>query len=487
MTAILGGGLAGLSSAFYLLKNKAHPVTVFEGSKVVGGWIQSEKRENGVIFELGPRTIRPAGPKGATTLALLEELNLGPKVKPMPVTHPAAKNRLIYVNNKLHTLPVGISGLVRAHPPLSKSVLRYLIHECRAKKVEKEDESLYDFVERRFGEEIAEYIVRPMLCGICAGDAKEISVKFLMAVPFQLEQEHGSVIKGLIKNWLKRRDKSKVVSIPQSNLFFRSKMEHWSVYSLNGGLGELPKTLHEAVSFNPNCEVNLDANCTDIEFQGSSVNLTIKDKKHTFDHLICATSSINLAPLLKKQHPVLADELSKIPFVNVIVINLAFSKKLLKQEAFGFLVPPSQKLPILGVIYDSSCLDLKNETVLTVMMGGRWFDQYFSEKQSESELLDIALNQLKHILGINEKPEAFKVSILRNCIAQYIVGHADRVERIEKYINEKRLPITLVGASYYGVGINDVVSSAMTGVEKLSKKIALEKSSERSNTFRTTF
>lgn len=75
----------------------------------------------------------------------------------------------------------------------------------------------------------------------------------------------------------------------------------------------------------------------------------------------------------------MAKELAGIPFVDVAVVNLAYKGKRLEKDAFGFLIPPSQKVPILGVIFDSCNFDAGDWTVLTVMMGGAWFNEYFSK------------------------------------------------------------------------------------------------------------
>lgn len=94
------------------------------------------------------------------------------------------------------------------------------------------------------------------------------------------------------------------------------------------------------------------------------------------------------------------------------------------------------------------------------MMGGAWFEKYFGTNPTEEHLMSVALEQLKTILKINEDPIAQNVSILKNCIPQYIVGHDERVECIKDYISENKLPLGLCGASYEGVGVNDVILSA---------------------------
>lgn len=106
----------------------------------------------------------------------------------IPSSHPTAKNRMIFVNGKLHTLPSSLPQLFSTQPPFSKPLAAALLHDISAQKKTLDDESIYSFVERRLGRELAEYAISPMICGICAGDAKQISVKFLMKSLFEWEQ-----------------------------------------------------------------------------------------------------------------------------------------------------------------------------------------------------------------------------------------------------------------------------------------------------------
>ena len=91
--SVIGGGISGLTSAFYCSKlPNVSSIKVYESSNRLGGWVQSTI-QNDFIFEHGPRTIRPAGPQGANTLELVEELGLESKLKPIKHGHPATVNR----------------------------------------------------------------------------------------------------------------------------------------------------------------------------------------------------------------------------------------------------------------------------------------------------------------------------------------------------------------------------------------------------------
>jgi protoporphyrinogen/coproporphyrinogen III oxidase len=470
--SILGGGISGLSAAFSIANRfKNVKVKLFESTSRYGGWIKTEKRKNNVIFEAGPRTIRPKGIAGNSTLELIEVLGLQKKVIPITSQHVAAKRRMIFANNQLCLLPNDLKGVTNVIAPFSQPLYKAGIKDFFGGKSKepKSDESIYDFVERRFGKEIADYAISSMICGICAGDAKEISVKFLMKELFEKEQKYGSVTRGLlldlIINGAANKQKSK---FEPTLLMQRAKHEKWSIYSLEGGLETLPKSMVERMSTNENVQLNLNSKCEKISFSpNGQIELTINGKKSTCDHLISSLPSQQLAPLFEHQHPTLTNELNDIKSVDVAVINLHYNSEVLKEQGFGVLVPPIEKLPILGIIFDSCCFKMEGQTVLTVMAGGKWFEKWFGKFPTDQKILNIALKQVEKILGISVKPDSYKMNIMKNCIPQYVVGHHDRIDRIRNYIEENNLPLKLCGASFDGVGVNDVIYSAVKAVNSL--------------------
>ncbi|KAJ9600130.1 hypothetical protein L9F63_009540 [Diploptera punctata] len=444
MHVVLGGGIGGLSAAYYLLNSGLKNVTLIEASSRLGGWIKTTKTSKGYIFEHGPRTVRPRGLAGENTLQLIEELGLDNKVLPINFEHPAAKNRLIYVNKSLYALPSNITSFLTPQPPFSKPLISALFHDLKVPKKTAKDESMYDFVERRLGKEIAEYAVSPLVCGVCAGDAKEIS---------------------------KSRNPIKV----KSELSKRSKKEKWNVWSLDGGLELLPETLKCNIE-EKGADVLLNSPCKEILFKSGKAVVKLQDDSFVSDNVICSLPAAQLAPLISKQHPLLSEDLAAIPSVTVGVVNLQYKGRLLNQDAFGFLVPTSQKLPILGVIFDSCCFPKDDNTVLTVMMGGRWFEQLFGRNPSPDKLLSTAVQHVRTILHIASVPENHCVSILKDCIPQYVIGHHERIERIKAYIKRHNLPLSLIGASYDGISVNDVIFSARTAVNDIIQKSNLNDS-----------
>lgn len=465
MSLILGGGISGLTAAFYALKSapKSSTVTLLESSERLGGWVKSIQTSEGLIFEQGPRTIRPGGKQGANTLKLVEDLGLADLVRPLNKTHPSAQNRLIYVNNKLHKLPSSLGGLFKTHSPFTKPLIFSILHDLKAKSISKTDDSLYEFTARRFGKEVADYAISAMICGICAGDAKKISVNFLMSELFKMEQEHGGVIRGAFKQLF--GEKIDFSGFAQSELFRRSRIEKWSVWYIQGGLETLAKAL--AKQFADDVDVKLDTACTKLHFHEKGVKVTLNNDQHIeAHHVISSLPAPKLGALLPDQHATLANLLKSIEHVNVAVVNLAYKNVQFKHNAFGFLVPPNQNLPILGVIFDSCCFQQDDWTVLTVMMGGAWYDKYFKGKSKE-DMVGVACKYVHEILDVPLEPHSHHVDILYDCIPQYTLGHTERVQNIQNYIASQNLPLYLTGSSYHGVGINDVILASKQAVDNI--------------------
>ncbi|XP_033334431.2 protoporphyrinogen oxidase [Megalopta genalis] len=490
MTAILGAGISGLSAAYYALQNaKMVPITIYEATNRVGGWIHSIKLPDGTIFEQGPRTIRPSGEGGKNTLELMEQLQLSDKVVPILSRNPASKCRLIYTDDQLHLLPNSIKGIIRKNTLLDRSLLSVVWNDLRAPKVVKDDESIYNFVERRLGKDVAEKLISSIVVGVCAGDSHKLSAKSFMPSLFEAEQEYGSIVKGTIARAFKNRKnnaklKEKTESMKKNNsqinekshnmkmsLIERARKEMWSIWTIKDGIDQLPISLAKNIT-DHGVSIKTEHRCEQLKFSKDTVELTVNGEVKQYSNIISSLPAKNLASLVQAQHPELANELRSIPTVTVGVVNLQFPKNALPMTAFGVLIPPREERPILGVIFDSCVVPQKSDaTVLTVMMGGEWFEKYFGQCSSDEHLLTVAVNQVQEILHIEEDPTVFNVSILKDCIPQHIVGHMQRLTRIRNYISTHKIPLGLCGSSYQGVGLNDVILSAKQAVSDINSHI----------------
>ncbi|KAK9761305.1 oxygen-dependent protoporphyrinogen oxidase [Basidiobolus ranarum] len=205
------------------------------------------------------------------------------------------------------------------------------------------------------------------------------------------------------------------------------------------------------------------------------------------DHIVSAIPSIKLSSLLPKSIPTL----NKTVGTNIGVVNLLFSgKDVLPIQGFGYLVPPIEKEPVLGVVFDSSNLPEqdhgKDITRITAMMGGHRFQELFGELEtaSKEQILEMTKSTISRQLGIQKEPIEPQVSVLPECIPQYLVGHQERLVKTNSDL-KKLYPdeLSVTGASYLGVSVNDCVASSyklvnslvaskfkgITGLEKTSR------------------
>ncbi|CAF1372834.1 unnamed protein product [Rotaria sordida] len=498
---IVGGGIAGLVSAYYLSQKVARSkiphlrILLFERSSRFGGWIQTEqleKKYDSHIFEHGPRTLRLHtgfssldNHSTINTLKLLEQLNIfNEQFCPIEKTSASFKNRLIYYNKKLINL--NDLSLIFGGKPLRYPPIFYILYEYFSEKgrFTVQDETIKSFIYRRFGhifaEDIVEYLLDPLIKGIYAGSVTDLSARSVFKKLFNLEQRYGSITGGLLKT---RKDKQNENSIhflfDDLNLNdYSTLLNKYSIYYLHDGLEILIKILVKYLQSLSNIELKFNQTIKKIQFFHNEKNsieiLTQSNEKYHIDHLISAIPSYELANYFdNKQYEILQKQLNQIPFVNMIVINLLYEKKdIFPLEAFGYLIPSREQSHLLGVLFDS-CIRQKSDknkhgSQLTVMMGGAWFDQLRLGQCTDEQLMHIVMNELKKQMNLNEKPLFYSISRLNKAIPNYIVGHDDNLDDIYALIRRYNLPLTLVGNSYRGIGVNDVIFDARLEIEYLN-------------------
>ena len=454
---VVGGGPAGLSAAHYALRRPGVArVVVLEAAGRLGGWVRSTRHRDGAVYEAGPRTVRPAGPQGANTLALVEELGLQDLVRPVRRGTPSASTRLVLADGKLHKLPSTIASLFRTLPPFSRPLALAAVRDLLTPRLVSEDESLHEFVARRLGPELAEFAVSPLVRGICAGDSRQLSVHFIASYMHTLEQRAGRVTLG----WA--ADKARELLQPAAGspeeaceLAQVARSEGWAVWGLAGGLETLVEGLAESLVAR-GVEVRLGAEVA-LEGRGQGAVVHTGGETIECDHLLLAAPAHATSRLVEPLNGEAAASLAAIPWVDVAVVTLEYQGRDLQgQQAFGFLVPASQPEPLLGCIFDTCTFPQGDRTLLTVMMGGAWYDQVVGER-GEEEVAAMAQAAVSTILGISAEPVRSMTSLLPRCIAQYTVGHRARVARARAALPPG---VQVVGSSYDGPGINDTIVSA---------------------------
>ncbi len=310
---ILGGGISGLSAAWY--GKKQHPeanVIVLEREEVLGGWMQT-RHEEGFLFEKGPRTFQAA--RCPHLLELIEEMGLS---KDLIFSDPLAAKRYVLHQGKLKA--VGSFWL---------SIAFALLRSFFVKKGVLDDESIYDFSVRRFGKAMTETLVDALAIGIFAGDIKKLSIRSCFPFLLRWEQNKGSFAVNLLTS--------------------RSKGVPKGLFTLREGMGSLIAALAHQSGAQVICGAKVEA----IEKRG----VWAGGRFYLADRIISALPGNVLSPLLGVACPFEMTDFS--------IAHLGFEGDLLPRKGFGYLVPTREKEILLGMIWDSSVFPQQNQGTQT--------------------------------------------------------------------------------------------------------------------------
>ncbi len=430
--AVVGGGIAGLTAAFSLMAE--HDVTVFEHEGMAGGKIRSQKLD-GFLFEWGPSGFL----SNAQELnALAAELELTDAVID---ARPEAKNRFIYWDGKLHKLPSkppGIFSMSLLSPGGKLRAFRELFVPRRGAN-DGEDESVYAFMARRFGTEVAERIATPALLGVSGGNAASTSLAAVFPRLPELERERGSVIRGMVRG---SRTASQMRSFAGS------------------GMQRLTDRLVERLGN----RMRLGTTVTRIEPDGAGWRIVHDRGEAVAERVIVATPAYAAAGMVAGFDAELARQLDAIAYAPMRVIGVAFRREDVAAplDGFGFLAARGCGVRILGATYTSSMLPEQappGTVYVRVFMGGA--------ADPGAALLDpeaaraIVLADLATTLGITAAPIAYHEIVWNNAIPQYALGHSKRVQTIEQ-LTQAHAGLALTGNAYRGLGVNDTVRDART-------------------------
>jgi oxygen-dependent protoporphyrinogen oxidase len=436
--AVVGGGIAGLTAAYRL--SAAHDVVLFERETAPGGKIRSQ-RIDGYLFEWGPSGFLSSAEELG---ALVAEVGLAGALTP---ARPAAKNRFIYWNGALHRLPAKPPDALTMTilTPLGK--LRALGDLFAGRGAGADDESVYAFMERRFGREVAERLVSPALLGISGGDAATTSLAAIFPRLREIERVHGSVIRGMLKG---PRRSSNLCSFA------------------DGGMQTLTDRLAERLGE----RVRRGIAAQRIEPHGAGWRI-VHDGGETFAEVaIVATPAGAAAQLVEGFDGELAAALREIPYAPMRAVGVAFRSADVPAplDGFGFLAARGQGVRILGAFYTSSIVPEHappGTAYLRVFLGGAT-DPDVAALDADA-VRAIVLADLKTILGVGAAPVAYHEAVWPQAIPQYTLRHRTVLDAVER--REAAHPqFALVGNAYRGLGVGDNVRDALARAALLSSR-----------------
>ncbi len=445
---IMGAGISGLTLGWNLMRQDPEiRLTILEKEPKAGGWIRTEVKD-GFLFEKGPHSCRSGG-TGVYTLQLIEALGLqdqwiGADLK--------SNKRFIYRENGLTSLPSNPVSFLCS--PFAKMSLRFF-QEWFIEKSLLEDESVFDFFSRRFGKEITETFVDPMVSGIYAGDMRQLSMQSCFPAIHRYEQKHGSVFGAMLRSMIPSKNRQTQVSP------FIIQARKFSIFSFRRGMG----TLIDALSHHVKDSLVFDTVATSLHIDPHSLKITLNNGSFIeADQLFLAVPAEAAMSLLGPEYVTMDWKGQLRQPVSVAVVNMGWKRDVLKRKGFGYLVPTSEKEDVLGVLWDSSVFPQQNgcpgETRMTVMLGGAHRKELLS--LPERQLIDISLATLARHLGVDKLPDALDVTYARQAIAQYTVGHSQFVAKIRDELKIRTQDrVHLLGSAWDGVSVNDCIANAL--------------------------
>jgi oxygen-dependent protoporphyrinogen oxidase len=459
---IVGAGIAGLSAAYRLMRagmpdNAALELVVYEASGRVGGVIETATND-GFVMERGPDSIITEKP---WALDLCREVGIADRVVPTRREHARSlivrNGRLLPVPDGLHLMAPSKMLPFALSPAISLAgKLRMAADLVIPRRRDGADESLADFVRRRLGREALERLAQPMVGGVYTADPEKLSLLATMPRFVEMERDHGSVIRAMLRA---RRSKEQALGAaagPRYELFV----------SLREGLEELPRKLRSLL---PAHSLRLDTPVTGVEAEGGRWRVTTPAGSELADALCLATPAHRAATLLDPVDHELALELAAIEHASSATVNLAYRRSEVGDplEAFGFVVPAIEQLPIIACTYTSQKYAERSESehvLLRAFVGGALFPDELD--RSDSDIAVRAHDALSRLLGIRGQPVSQMVSRYPRSMPQYHVGHAARVERIDRRL-ARHPGLALAGNAYRGTGIPDCVLSGNRAAERL--------------------
>ncbi len=428
--AIIGAGISGLATAFYL-ERAGIEVAVFEASDRVGGEIRTEVVQ-GATIEIGPQSLRGAG---ASVARLVSAVGLRSEVVE---SHPSARKRYLIHGGKLAPMPSRLVDTLAGGPIRRRALLRALL-EPFAPPSESPDETIDAFVRRRFGRGIAQPALDAFVAGIYAGDSANLEARAAFPSMVEAEEQHGSVL----LSQFRRPKTDRPDNFPRGSFSFKE------------GTVALPNALASALRgkiFN-----NVPAQTIVSNGNGAVVHHLLGTCQA--EHVVLSTRpevTARIAPTWS--------ELQTIPAAPVAAVHLAWPKGSGPAvSGFGWLAPSRERRDVLGAIWVSSTFPSLSGPwdLIRVMVGGARAP--FLTDLDERALTRHATDVLRQVQGPFDPPAWTHVAKHIPGIPQYIPGHS----RLCEGLNAKEPRLHMIGWGTSGIGL----SQGLAAAEQLAAEI----------------
>jgi oxygen-dependent protoporphyrinogen oxidase len=475
---IIGGGITGLAAAHRLLERSRESgnqvkVTLLEASGQTGGIVQTRERE-GFLVESGPDSFISEKP---AALELSKRLNLESR---LIETNETYRRSFIVKQGRLLAVPEGFHLLApsRFWPFFKSDIFSLsgkarmaleLVIPRRESNGSEAEESLAQFVRRRFGNEALERMAQPMVGGIYTADPERLSLRATMPRFLEMERTHGSVVRAL-------RQASGGAARTQDTSGARYSL----FLSFDRGMQVLTDALQRKIAYQDHTSIRLNTNVESLTREPAEPgnDPPLKWKLRTSDNETFVADAVCLAlpayvssRLLGELDPQLAAELSEIPYASSVTVNLAYRREDIPHplDGFGFVVPFIEKRSLMACTFSSvkfAGRAPQGQALLRAFVGGALQPELV--ELSEAELVARVRADLRDLLGIEQAPLFAEVKKWEQSMPQYHVGHLERIKRIEARLAS--IPgLVLAGNAYSGLGIPDCIRSGETAAKALGE------------------
>lgn len=456
---IVGGGLSGLSVAFRL--TQAVPdvsVTVLEPEPRVGGNIRTENH-GGFLVECGPNGFLDNKPF-LTNLCL----DLGLQSRAVPASDGSRKNRYLFTGGKLRKLPRGPLSLL-ASPLLSVASKWKLLTEAWRKPppAVDPDETVSAFVARRTTQQVADVLGDAMVTGIHAGDPELLSVAAAFPRLVQMEREAGSIIRGFNRSAAARRANARANG---------EKPTPVRMWSFRDGLREMVAAFENHLGKSVITGVRVGT----IEQSASVTAWEVRGERKSWgaDAVVLACPAYDQGAILADLDPELAAEVSAIPYNRIAVVALGYRQQDCPggQDGFGYIAPQNTRRDVLGVQWCSSIFPDRappGSVLWRALCGG--VHRADVVDWDDDTLARAVHQEIKLAMGVTGEPYFRRIVRWHAAIPQYVVGHLDRVARIDQ-LAAKHAGLFLAGNAYRGVAMSDCAEQGAVIADRVRAYLA---------------
>lgn len=463
--AVIGGGISGLASAFYLQKkareeNLPFDVVLIEASPRLGGKVQTAVRD-GFVIEKGPDSF-VARKMSASRLA--KEVGMEDKL----VYNTAGKSYVL-VKDQLHPMPGGsIMGIPTEIGPFITTGLFSPFGKLRAAadfvlpRSDKEgDQSLGEFFRRRLGNEVLENLIEPLLSGIYAGDIDRLSLMATFPQFYQVEQDHRSLIIGMKKS-TPGAPKQAQKNAPKRGNFL----------TFTTGLQSFIDAIEKHLA--PGSIIK-GVRVEDIKKESEQYKLSLNTQEVIYADAIIASAPHQAISGMFSSYPFFAP-LKEMSATSVATVAMAFNDSAIKQDidGTGFVVSRNSDYTITACTWTHKKWphSTPDGKVLIRCYVGRSGDEAVVDLPNE-EITKIVLEDLNKTMSITEKPDFSIVTRWKDAMPQYTVGHKQRIEKVKQEVHEELPGVFLAGGSFEGLGIPDCIDQAEKAVDDVIKYLNL--------------